>query len=130
MEALEIIRLFGEEFKDVDDAVIEKWIELAKPLVSKKLFGDLYNQALAYLVCHKMKLAGKGENPLGSIGSIASMGFSIGSVSEGGTSISFGANQSSNTASDAELALTAYGLQYLTLRKLVIIPIRCSGESL
>ena len=82
MEALEIIRLFGEEFKDVDDAVIEKWIELAKPLVSKKLFGDLYDQALAYLVCHKMKLAGKGENPLGSIGSIASMGFSIGSVSE------------------------------------------------
>ncbi len=130
MEALEIIRLFGEEFKDVDDAVIEKWIELAKPLVSKKLFGDLYDQALAYLVCHKMKLAGKGENPLGSIGSIASMGFSIGSVSEGGTSISIGANQSSNTASDAELALTAYGLQYLTLRKLVIIPIRCSGESL
>lgn len=130
MEALEIIRLFGEEFKDVDDTVIEKWIELAKPLVSKKLFGDLYDQALAYLVCHKMKLAGKGENPLGSIGSIASMGFSIGSVSEGGTSISFGANQSSNTASDAELALTAYGLQYLTLRKLVIIPIRCSGESL
>ena len=130
MEALEIIRLFGEEFKDVDDTVIEKWIELAKPLVSKKLFGDLYDQALAYLVCHKMKLAGKGENPLGSIGSIASMGLSIGSVSEGGTSISFGANQSSNTASDAELALTAYGLQYLTLRKLVIIPIRCSGESL
>lgn len=126
---LEIIRLIGDEFKDVDDGVVLKWIELTKPMVSEKLFGALYEQALAYLVCHKMKIAGKGMNPLGdTIGSIGSMGFSIGSVSEGGTSVSFGANQSSNLASDAELTLTAYGLQFLTMRRLMIIPIRCSGE--
>ena len=98
-------------------------------MVSEKLFGALYEQALAYLVCHKMKIAGKGTDPLGdTIGSIGSIGFSIGSVSEGGTSVSFGANQSSNLASDAELTLTAYGLQFLTMRRLMIIPIRCSGE--
>lgn len=129
MSITEVIRLIGPEFKDVGDDELSKWVELVKPMVSKKLFDDLYEQAVAYLVCHKLKIAGKGENPLGNIGSIGSLGFSIGSVSEGGTSVSFGANQSSNLASDAELALTTYGLQFLSIRKMVIIPIRCSGES-
>jgi hypothetical protein len=129
MSVTEVIRLIGPEFNDVEDDELSKWIELVQPMVSKKLFDDLYEQAVAYLVCHKLKIAGKGENPLGDIGSIGSLGFSIGSVSEGGTSVSFGASQSSNLANDAELALTTYGLQFLSIRKMVIIPIRCSGES-
>ena len=78
-------------------------------------------------VCHKMKMSGMGENPLGEMGAIG-IGFSVGSVSEGGSSISFGASQSSNLATDAELGLTAYGLQFLSLRRLVIVPIHCSAE--
>lgn len=128
MTAIEIVQLIGAEFSEVDEDTISKWIEIVKPMVSKKQFGDLYEQAIAYLVCHKLKMAGNGQNPLGEIGAIG-VGFSIGSVSEGGTSVSFGAGQSSNLATDAELALTSYGLQYLSLRRLVIIPIRCSGEN-
>ena len=127
MTAIEIIRLVAPEFSEVDDTVISKWVEIVKPMVSQKQFGDLYEQAIAYLICHKLKMAGNGSNPLGELGTIG-IGFSIGSVSEGGTSVSFGAGQSSNLATDAELALTAYGLQFLSLRRLVIIPIRCSGE--
>ena len=127
MTAIEIIRLVAPEFSEVDDAVISKWVEIVKPMVSQKQFGDLYEQAMAYLVCHKLKMAGNGVTPLGDLGTIG-IGFSIGSVSEGGTSVSFGAGQSSNLATDAELTLTAYGLQFLSLRRLVIIPIRCSGE--
>lgn len=127
MEAREIIELIGAEFKKVKPENVDSWIEICRPMVSKKQFGDLYEQALAYLVCHKMKMAGLGENPLGDLGAIG-VGFAVGSVSEGGSSISFGANQSSNLATDAELALTAYGLQFLSLRRLVIIPIHCSGE--
>ncbi len=129
MTAIEIIRLIGNEFKDIDDTVIENWLEIVRPMVSKKQFGKLYEQALAYLVCHKLKMSGFGENPLGDIGNIG-VGFSLSSVSEGGSSISFGANQSSNTANDAELGLTAYGTQYLTLRRAVIVPIHCGGEGL
>ena len=61
---------------------------------------------------------------MGAIG----IGFAVGSVSEGGSSISYGANQSSNLATDAELGLTVYGVQYLQLRRMVIVPIHCSGE--
>ena len=127
MTVIEIIRLIGKEFASVQETDLEKWIEITEPMVSKKQFGKLYEQALAYLVCHKMKMAGLGENPLGDLGTIG-VGFSVGSVSEGGSSVSFGANQSSNTATDAELALTVYGLQFLTLRRQVIVPIHCSGE--
>lgn len=127
MTVIETIRLVGSEFKSVPDKEIEQWIELVSPMVSKKQFGKLYEQALAYLVCHKMKMTGKGENPLGELGTIG-IGFAVGSVSEGGSSISFGANQSSNIATDAELGLTAYGVQYLSLRRMVIVPIRCNGE--
>ena len=127
MTVIETIRLVGSEFKAVPDKEIEQWIELVSPMVSKKRFGKLYEQALAYLVCHKMKMTGKGENPLGELGTIG-IGFAVGSVSEGGSSISFGANQSSNIATDAELGLTAYGVQYLSLRRMVIVPIRCNGE--
>lgn len=128
MEAIEIIRLIGKEFSDIEDTDLEGWVELVRPMVSRKQFGKLYQQAIAYLVCHKLKMAGHGENPLGDLGAIGT-GFSIGSVSEGGSSISFGANQSSNLAVDAELGLTAYGVQYLQIRRSVIVPIHCSGES-
>lgn len=131
MKAIEIIRIVGKEFDSVQDEDLAKWIEIVKPMVSKKQFGKLYEQALAFLVCHKMKMAGNGENPLGDeLGNISAIGFAVGSVSEGGSSISFGASQSSNLANDAELALTAYGLQYLTLRRQVIVPIHVSGEDM
>lgn len=127
MTVIEIIRLTAEEFASVDDATLEKWIELVRPMVSKKMFGDMYNQGLAYLVCHKLKMAGKGISPLGKIGQIGA-GFAVGSVSEGGSSISYGANQTSNLATDAELGLTVYGVQFLQLRRHIIVPIRISGE--
>ena len=128
MKAIEIIRVVAEEFSSISDETIEKWLEIVRPMVSKKQFGKLYEQALAYLVCHKLKMAGHGDNPLGELGAIGT-GFAVGSVSEGGSSISFGANQASNLAADAELGLTGYGVQYLQIRRSVIIPIHCGGES-
>ena len=127
MTAIEIIRLIGGEFSSVADETIEQWIEIVRPMVSKKQFGKLYEQGLAYLVCHKLKMAGLGENPLGELGSIG-LGLTVGSVSEGGSSVSFGANQSSSLAKDAELAMTVYGVQFLQLRRSVIVPIHCGGE--
>lgn len=122
-----IISYEGLEFGNIDSSDIEDWCDLMSPWVSMKQFGKLYPFALAYLIMHKWKMAGMGENPLGDLGQIG-VGFGIGSVSEGGSSISFGAGQSSNLADDAEYGLTKYGLEYLNLRKMVVIPIHCSGE--
>ena len=131
IDILEVIRVIGTEFDSVPDSEIEKWIEILKPMVSKKRFGGLYKQAVAYLVCHKMKMAGNGTNPLGDeLGNMNAIGFAVGSVSEGGSSISFGASQGSNLTKDAEFGLTAYGMQYLSIRRMVIVPIHVSGEDL
>lgn len=129
MDVYDIVMLIGQEFEDVDEDTVKQWVELVKPMVSKKQFGKLYEQAVAYLVCHKLKMSGEGANPMGKeLGNINSLGFAFSSVSEGGSSISFGASQGSNISKDAEYGLTSYGMQYLELRRMCIVPIHISGQ--
>lgn len=124
MDAFEIIKKTMSEFAEVADVVIRTFISLAEPLISKKRFGKLYQQALAYLAAHKMKMSGFGK----SVGA-GTIGDTIGlsSVSEGETSVSFSNNQAGNTVTDAEFGLTVYGMQYLQLRKRCIVPILSAG---
>ena len=122
-----IRRVGGGEFDDMPEEDIRFWIEFVRPMVSKKQFGNLYNQAIALLVCHKLKMAGYGENTLGDLGKIGNS-FVASSVSDGGSSISFAGGGSGNLQADAEYALTVFGTQYLQLRKMCIIPIHVSGE--
>lgn len=125
MTAIEVIRLVGSEFDSVYDDAITQWIELVQPMVSKKRFGKNYEQAVALLVCHKLKMAGLGESSL--IPSISDTA-RITSVTEGKTSVSFANNQYQKADPDAEFYLTSYGMQFLTLRRSLIVPILCSGQ--
>lgn len=124
MTALEIFRLVAMEFSSMKDAKVSQWLELTAPLISKRVFGKLYDQALALLTAHRLKMAGYGDNSYGTVGDT----LRIGSYSEGETSIGFTVNQATNLLVDAELTLTPYGLEYLSLRRLVVIPIRSAGE--
>ena len=125
MTVIEIFRLVATEFKDLDDEKVMAWSELTAPLISKKVFGKLYDQALALLTAHRLKMAGYGDSTYGTVGDT----LRIGSYSEGETSVSFTVNQGTNLLVDAELALTPYGLEYLSLRRRVVIPIRSAGEA-
>lgn len=124
MDAIEIIRVTMNEFSEVPDDTVNVYVSLAEPLISKKRFGKMYQQALAYLAAHKMKLSG-----LGISNGICSIGDTIGlsSVSEGETSVSFSNNQAGNTATDSEFGLTVYGMQYIQLRKRCIVTIVSAG---
>lgn len=123
--ALETVRLIGSEFSEVSDETIEKWLELSKPLISAKKFGTTYHQALALLTAHRLKMAGYGDNSNASIGDA----MLVNSYSEGEASVSFAASQNTNLMADAELALTVYGLQFLTLRRSCIMSIISAGEA-
>ena len=125
MTVIEIFRLVATEFKALDDDKVMAWSELTAPLISKKVFGKLYDQALALLTARRLKMAGYGDSTYGTVGDT----LRIGSYSEGETSVSFTVNQGTNLLVDAELALTPYGLEYLSLRRLVVIPIRSAGEA-
>lgn len=124
MEAFDIIRNTMNEFDEIPDDKVMTFITLSEPLISKKKFGKLYHQALAYLSAHKMKLSGLGNTTVGG-----TIGDTIGlsSISEGETSISFSNNQTANVTSDAEYGLTMYGMQFLQLRKRCILTIVTAG---
>lgn len=125
MTALEIIRLVGSEFEDIDDDELGQWVEIARPFVSKEKFGKFYEQALAFMVCHMMKMGGLGEDTLGEYGKMgAASGMAgISSISDGGSSISFSWPGQTAITADAVYAQTTYGRQYLALLRLVIVPI-------
>jgi len=128
-----IIRLVAPEFSGVADETVADWINLTSPLVGRRKFGGLYEQALALLTAHRMKLANVGapvgEDPLGDIGGIGAGNLMrVANYSEGEVSIGFNGNMTQYTAADAELALTPYGIQYLNLRRMRIIPIVSAGE--
>lgn len=126
MEAFEIIRTAMTEFAEVDDNTVKVFISLTEPLISRKRFGKLYQQALAYLSAHKMKMSGLGKSIGASNGTIGDT-IGLSSVSEGETSVSFSNNQSGNIDTDSEFGLTVYGMQYLQLRKRCIITIISTG---
>ena len=125
MEAFGIIRATMKEFSEVSDEEVNVFIDLAEPLISKKRFGKKYEQALAYLAAHKMKMAGLGKK----IGSFGGIGDAIGisSVSEGETSVSFSNNLAGAASADAEYGLTVYGMQFLQLRRSCVITIVSTG---
>lgn len=115
---LSLVRMVGGEFAEASDEEVRLWVELQKPAVSEKKFGADYHLAIALLVCHAMKMAGKGSTGFGSIADTGR----VASVSEGGTSVSF-ATTTAGATGDAEYQLTSYGAQFITLRNRHIIPI-------
>lgn len=132
---LEIFRLVAAEFASIDDDTVIFWIELTTPLVSRKRFGELYNQALALLTAHRMKVSNVGVSSEyltdGDIADVGGFGtaFKVSSYSSGGESISFNSTAlTSRLSPDAEYSQTTYGIQFLTLRERSIIPIINAGE--
>lgn len=124
MTALEIFRFVAKEFDNISDEDIKKYMELSAPMISKRRFGEAYDQALTYLTAHNLKMNGYGKQENGTIGDA----LRVGSYSEGETSISYTTNQQTNLQVDAEYALTVYGLKFLTLKRNAVIPIISSGE--
>ena len=128
-KALDILRTIAPEFKAVSDEQVQKFLELCVPLVSKSRFGKLYDQALALLAAHRMKLSGLGVSVIGGASGEggAAAGFQLASVAEASVNVSFN-TANINTGTDSWYALTPYCLEFLNLRRLLIMPITSAGE--
>lgn len=118
-KAIDIMKLVAPEFSTMSDNDIQTWIDLAEPYVSKKVFGKFYNQAIAYLAAHFMKMSGLGDTSTGTVGD----SMRVASVSEGNTSVSFNTSLYSGNEADAELNLTVYGMSYKRIRSMCVIPV-------
>ena len=90
--AKEIFRLVAPEFGKVDNKTVGAWLALTEPLVSRRAFGGLHGQALAFLAAHRMKVAGVGcgdeslKPETDKIGAMKRAG--VASFSEGSVSLS------------------------------------------
>ena len=124
MTALEIFRTVATEFSEMSDKDVQNWLDLTEPFISNKRFGKFFEQALSLLTAHRLKMVGYGDSSYGTIGDT----LRVGNFSEGETSIGFTTSQANNLLADGELALTVYGLSYLSIRRLVVIPILSAGE--
>lgn len=124
MTVLETFRVIAKEFSAETDNEVNAFITLSEPMVSKRIFGKFYEQAVAYLTAHRMKMAGMGDSSLGALDDA----LRVGSYSEGDTSVSFNIGGTGLKENDAYYTLTSYGLMYLQLRRLCVVPIRSAGE--
>lgn len=128
--AKEIIRLMYKEFAGVEDDTLDAVIALCRPLVSKVKFKSQYEWAVALVAAHKMKLQGYGDSMADSGITLASAD-GLASISEGNTSVSFDTSSSSLASTDpdaAEYAKTIYGLQFLSLRRQMVMTIVIDGS--
>ena len=132
-QVLKIFRIVATEFAGIDDETVTAWIELTSPLISKRRFLHLWAQALALYTAHRMKMANVGvaavDDPLADVGGIGVGNLMrVANYSEGEVSLGFNNNIGQYTETNAELALTPYGIQYLSLRRMRIMPIVSAGE--
>jgi len=124
MSAKDIMDQLMQEFRSVDGSLKELYIELARPMASKKKFKGQYEYAVALLAAHKMKLNGLGDGVAGTNIKINSIQ-GIASISEGGTSVAFTGTGADSV--DDEYSRTSYGLQFLNLVKRHISSITIEG---
>jgi hypothetical protein len=123
METIVIFRMIAGEFISIGDDEVNKWIAMARPMVNSRRFGLLYNNAIALMAAHLMKLNLPSEDADSPANAIL-----IDTYKEGDTSIKYNVDSFTKLNPDAQLTLTKYGLQFRSIRDSVTIGITSAGE--
>lgn len=121
---LKLFRLLAPDLSTVDDETVIIMLELCGPMISKERFGDLYDQALVYLVAHRLLYTNLIAN--GGAGSAKLISGHIVSEKEGDLARSFGSvsgNGNGATSYIDNLDKTSYGLEFKRIRDMCILPI-------
>ena len=115
---VELFRLLAPDLADAKEDMIIAMRNLCEPMLNKERFGDLYDQALAYLVAHRLAYINViAENGAGS--SAATAG-SLVSEKEGDLARSY---SSSGGSYIDNLDKTAYGMEFKRIRDMCIVSI-------
>lgn len=119
MEATaENIKAIFPEFNAVANPRIESFIEIAKLSVAEKVWGNSYGVGVSYLVAHLLKRAGASS---GVIGGSSNAG-AVTSEKVGELQRSYALpNFSGGSAEDSLLATTSYGMEFLRLRRQILV---------
>lgn len=119
---LKMFRVLAPDLQSATDDVVLAMRNIVAPTISKSKFGDLYEQALAYLIAHKLTV----QNIISEQGAAATELTAGGIISEkeGDLSRSYGSKQSNVAGGSCymdSLQKTAYGQEFLNIRNMRIV---------
>ena len=118
---VELFRLLAPDLADAKEDMIIAMRNLCEPMLNKERFGDLYDQALAYLVAHRLAYINViAENGAGS--SAAPAG-SLVSEKEGDLARSYSSSGVGTGSYIDNLDKTAYGMEFKRIRDMCIVSI-------
>lgn len=111
MASRDTLRIIAPELATVADETLDAWLTFAAARISATAWGDLYEQAACYLAAHLYTVSQRSAS--GESGAGAVVGRKAGDLE-----IRYGAVVGV-LSSDATLATTPYGVEFLSLRKLL-----------
>lgn len=123
MTQLELFRKIAPELDTLDDEEVNDVLCFIGDIVSKKQFGKVYDRAVALLTAHQLTLQNIIRNDENGGAATSITAGAVTSEREGDLQRSYGGVSSSSNAADDLLKKTVYGLQYLALRDLFIVPV-------
>lgn len=119
-----LFRLLAPDLSSVDDEQILAMRLLCEPMLNKERFGDLYEQALVYLVAHRLSYTN--SIATGGAGSTGLIAGNIVSEKEGDLARSFGSAIGGGNGATSymdSLDKTAYGLEFKRIRDMCIFTV-------
>ncbi len=119
-DVLAMVRVIAGELDNVDDKTVLAVIDYAKPFLSEKRFGPMYNNALAYYAAHLLTL--RGITAAGGAMDASLVAGPVTSEKEGDLQRSYGEASNSKAAASV-LSKTIYGRQFLDLASRCIVPV-------
>ena len=125
MTQLEMFRKIAPEFQQISDDEVQGMLDLVGDILSKKRFGKMYDRAVALLAAHQFTLQTLIANDENAGASTLLTSGALVSEREGDLQRSYGGMSSSSSGDDMDSLLkkTVYGLQFLTLRSMCIVPV-------
>lgn len=125
MTQLEIFRKIAPEFKQIPDDEVQGMLDLAGDILSKKRFGKMYDRAVALLAAHQFTLQTMIANDENAGAATSLTSGALVSEREGDLQRSYGGMASSSSGDDMDSLLkkTVYGLQFLALRSMCVVPV-------
>ncbi len=110
------IQMLFPEFAAVDPSRITAFIGIAQTSMSAGVWGNAYDSGLAYLTAHLLKKSGPGGGVQGGTSTAGPLTQEkVGELQRTYGTVDLGPM----SASDSLLTTTAYGMEYLRLRRLI-----------
>lgn len=109
MASRDDLRAVAPEFESTTDAIVDRFLAMAARRMNAEAWGDLYADGCIYLAAHLLTLRARQTSGTAGAGPITAQ-------TTGDESVNYGAVVGV-LSNDASMATTAYGVEWLNMRR-------------